>query len=338
MRRQSNVSLKDYSSLRVGGTAKALFVIETEQDAEEVCQTIVAEDLRLRMVGGGTNTFYADGTHEKMALVAVAMNTITQRPSNLEGEIVVADAGVLWDDLVSYAAEKGLWGLEALAGIPGTVGAAPVQNIGAYGSDVAQTIEAVEVFNITTRQYESIPGRACGFGYRSSIFNTIQKGRYIILRVRFWLFPKRRRALPKEYSDEKSMRTPKDVSDCIRAIRAGKIPDYHAFPSCGSYFKNPFVSCAHGKELLEQYPNMPHYTEGDRVKIPAGWILEQVGYKGKRFGHVSLSEQHALILTTDGKATADDVLRVEKEIVEKIEELFHIRLEREPEYVAKSTS
>jgi UDP-N-acetylmuramate dehydrogenase len=279
--------------------------------------------------------FYEDGMHEKLALVQVAMKNITHRPSNLEGTILIADAGAPFDDVVRYAAQEGLWGIEALAGIPGTVGAAPVQNIGAYGSDVAQTIEAVEVFNVTTRQYESLPGRACQFGYRTSIFNTTQKGRYIILRVRFWLFQKRRRPLPREIADEKQSLTPGRVGEHIRRIRAEKIPDYHTYPNCGSFFKNPIIQEDQFLLLQKQYPHIPHFRDGEGIKIPAGWLIEQAGFKGKSFGHVALSGVHALILTTDGKASSFDVLHAEKFIHKHIEDIFGIALVREPEYVTR---
>jgi UDP-N-acetylmuramate dehydrogenase len=329
-----NIELRKYSTLQVGGTARGAYRIEKDEDVATALAEIAKLGAEAYVIGEGSNTYFGDGAHEQLVLLLMAIKGIEVKPSVIEGKIITAGAGEAWDDVVTRAAKEEVWGMEALAGIPGTVGAAPIQNIGAYGTEVADIIEAVEVYDKVKKEIRGIPSRLCGFGYRSSIFNGAERDRYVILRVRFWLHKKRRRPLPKEVVIPKSGEmAPLEVATQIRAIRAAKLPDHHAYPNCGSFFKNPIVSTLHAEKLRKQENNMPEFPATDGVKLSAAWLIEQAGQKGRAWGNVSISPKHALVLTTNGKASAAEVAHAVDEIIKAVQEKFGVTLVPEPNFI-----
>lgn len=329
-----NIALRAYSTLQVGGTARGLYNIEHDEDVPKAFAEIAKLGAHAHIIGAGSNTYFGDGPHDDLVLVRIGMRGIDVKPSPIEGKLLTAGAGEEWDSLVHRAAKEGVWGLESLAGIPGTVGAAPIQNIGAYGTEVADIIEAVEVYDRKNNEIRGIPNRLCGFGYRKSIFSTTEKDRYVILRVRFWLHQKRRRALPKEVVvPQEGEITPEEVGAQIRAIRDAKLPDHHEFPNCGSFFKNPIVPEARANELLQRYPSMPQYPSLEGIKLSAAWLIEQAGLKGRSWGNVAISPKHALVLTTNGNASATEVERAINEITKETREMFGVELVPEPNFI-----
>ena len=329
-----DIDLATYSTLRVGGTAKGCYRATNEDEVKRALAEIAKQGATPFVIGAGSNTYFGDGKHDKLILLQVAIMGMNKKKSPIEGEVFTVGAGEDWDAFVAHAASLGLWGVESLAGIPGTVGASPIQNIGAYGTEVADVIEAVEVFDRKQNEVRGIPGRLCGFGYRTSIFNSSEKERYIILRVRFWLHKKHRRAFPKEVvaSKDKEL-TPSAAGEQIRTLRKSKLPDYREYPNCGSFFKNPLVDDEFAQKLLRANPDMSQFPSQGKTKLSAAWLIEHTGLKGKDWGNVSVSSQHALVVTTNGKAKEKELTRAVREIILAVENKFSVVLVPEPNFV-----
>ena len=253
-----------------------------------------------------------------------------------EGVYVRVGAGLEWDELVAWSVERGLWGLENLSLIPGKVGAAPVQNIGAYGAEAKDTIASVEMFFPEQGAFVTLAAEHCGFGYRESVFKHTLKGRVIITSVTFYLSTV---AAPKlGYGDvEREVEARGGVSltnirEAICAIRRAKLPDTAVTGNAGSFFKNPIVEASVAQNLLEQYPDMPHYptTDTTKVKLAAGWLIDQCGLKGYSEGNVGVHSRQALVLVnTTGNATGSEVIAFAGKVCQTVAQKFGITIEPE---------
>ena len=280
------------------------------------------------VLGGGSNTIFTSS-------FARSVVQSTDRRIERCGDLVVASAGAVWDDVVAWAVERGLQGLENLSAVPGSVGASPVQNIGAYGLEAGDRIEWVEFFDPKTRKVETIAGADCAFGYRESIFKKELNG-CIVLRVAY-----RVNAAPRttdfllDYGDLKACveasgaLTPASVRAAVSAIRAEKLPDPKVLGNAGSFFKNPVISKAQYEELLKKHPDMPHYSVAEGVKVPAGWLIDRAGWKGCREGAVGVHERQALVVVNHGGATGDEILAFSARIEADVEAKYGIALEKE---------
>ncbi len=336
---QENVALAPFTTLRVGGPA--LYFVEASCEAEvtEAFRWAEERDLAAEVLGGGSNLLVPDAGFPGL-VVRLAFTGMEQR-----GEVLDVAAGEPWDGFVDRAITLGLQGVECLAGIPGSVGATPVQNVGAYGQEVAQTIESVRAYDRKTGEFLDLPAAACGFRYRRSVFNGEKAGRYVITRVRFRLHsggePYLGYAdLQRWFAGQAERPGLAEVASAVRAIRGGKgmvlAEDDPDTWSAGSYFKNPVVAAS----LLEgigaaagvQSALVPHWPAGEgRVKLSAAWLLERAGFrKGYVLGAAGLSTKHALALTNRGGATYADLLRLEETIRDGVRERFGVVLEREP--------
>lgn len=323
------IELRNYSGLRVGGTAFGVLEMRNSDEVLKALNIVKEEKLIPYIIGEGTNTCWGDGSHDKLVLlsyVGASMNAWIDG----DGVIIEVEAGMKWDDLVTRAAEYG-FGLEALAGIPGTVGAAPVQNIGAYGSEFADCCVAISGFDIETGEKMLWRKEDCNFGYRSSIFNTTHLGKYLITRVQLRLTRGLCSPLPKEAA---GLSTPLEVAMRIKEVRSLKLPDYKKEFNCGSYFKNPIVDEGVAEVIVQKYPLAPHWSQEGGIKLSAGWLIEQCGFKGKELTpHVKVSEKHALVITTDGNASCNELLSAEGMVVDAVREKFNVTLCREPNLV-----
>jgi UDP-N-acetylmuramate dehydrogenase len=250
---------------------------------------------------------------------------------------VRAGAGENWHDFVCWTLERGWPGLENLSLIPGTVGAAPIQNIGAYGLEMAERFQHLEAVELATGETVVFDRAACRFGYRDSVFKREADGRYLITAVTFRL-PKRWRPVA-HYADvarELEARqmidpTARQISDAVIAIRSRKLPDPGRIGNAGSFFKNPVVDAATFARLAAQHPELPHYVQPDgTVKLAAGWLIERCGWKGKDLGPVGVYERQALVLVNRGGARGEDVLRLARAIRESVRAAFGVELEPEP--------
>jgi UDP-N-acetylmuramate dehydrogenase len=250
--------------------------------------------------------------------------------------LVSAFAGEVWHDLVLYAIQNNLSGIENLSLIPGCVGAAPIQNIGAYGVEVKDTIHSLEAFNIKTKEIEMISTAQCKFGYRDSIFKNDVRGKYIITKVHFNLNTVQQinttyGAIENELHQMGiTQPTIKDVSDAVCAIRNSKLPNPKVIGNAGSFFKNPVIPNQKLNELREIYPTIISYkVDSAHSKLAAGWMIEQCGWKGKSNGNCGVHSKQALVLVNNGGANGTDVYDLSEQIIQSVKEKFSITLERE---------
>lgn len=339
---QQNIPLAPFTTLRIGGPARYFAEVRTEDDLLEAIAFARQNELAVFVLGGGSNLLVSDAGFNGLVLHIALNSAVASRHS---GDLVeyTVPAGADWNAFVLSVCEQGISGVECLAGIPGTVGGTPVQNVGAYGQEVAETIASVRALDLETMSFVALDNAACGFAYRRSIFNTTQRGRYIVTAVNFRFDPSRRVKL--SYADlvryfGTAQPTPLEVYHAVREIRHGKgmliVEGEQDSRSAGSFFKNPVVApeiFAHVTSMLglspEQIPHWP--AEGGRIKLAAAWLLERAGFvKGYAMGNAGISSRHTLALINRGGATAKDLFALRNAIQQKVKSLFSIELEQEP--------
>lgn len=341
---QESVPLAPLTSMRVGGPARYLAETESEDDVREAVRFARARKLPLFVLGGGSNLVVADSGWPGLVL-KVAIGGISSQGSSA---VFDAGAGVNWDDLVAEAVARNCAGVECLSGIPGSVGGTPVQNVGAYGQEVSETIESVRVLDVREDRVSDFDRQACGFRYRASIFNTTERGRYIILRVSFRLIqdgaPSLKYAdLKKHFATATTQPLLAEVREAVRQIRRSKgmliVPGDADCRSAGSFFKNPVLSDAQFQDLARRAElrgvQIPSYPALDaQRKVSAAWLVEQSGFaKGFTLGAAGISHKHALALINTGKASAADIVRLKQKIQKGVQDAWGIVLEPEPVFV-----
>lgn len=279
--------------------------------------TQVKQDgLNWQVLGGGSNTVFVGG-ETNLAIFKMMLKGREVVEDSGDYTLIKVAAGEDWDELVAWTTTQDLVGIESLSLIPGTVGATPVQNVGAYGQEVSQTIKEVAVYDVVNSEFKILTNNECGFGYRDSLFKC-QPGRYIITSVTY--------ALKKS----EPLLATKTRAEVI-SLRQSKLLDPKVVPNVGSFFKNPIVSKEVGERLKEKYPEMvAHTVDEEKVKLSAGWLIEQAGLKGYKKGAFTVSSKHALILTHDGDGTASDLLSVIVTVIDRVKEQFSVQLEPEP--------
>lgn len=332
----SNIPLKNYTTMRLGGPAKFMADARSPQELSELMGRAKNENLPFVILGGGSNTIAHD---EGFAGLVIRMRIMgVDVISEMAGDITLkVGAGEVWDEFVQRAISMHASGIEALSMIPGTVGAAPVQNIGAYGQEVADTIISVDAFDSQTNQFVTLSNQECDFGYRSSIFREHEMGRYGITAVTFRLFktppqPPFYDAVQK-YLDEKgiTLYTPQVIRDAVIAIRMEKLPDPAQLPNSGSFFKNAVIEKWQFSELIEQFPTMPNYEmANDKRKIPTGWLIEQCGLKGQLLHGIRVHTKNALVLINESATGYADLAAAREDIKTAVRAKFHIEIEQEP--------
>jgi UDP-N-acetylmuramate dehydrogenase len=345
---QENTPLAPLTTFRIGGPARFFVEAKSRAEVEEAATFADSRDLPLFVLGGGSNLLVSDSGWRGLVL-KIGISGIEQRPGIAEGRVLFeVGAGESWDRFVAHAIVEQCAGIECLSGIPGSVGGTPVQNVGAYGQEVSETIESVEAFDRRDGQIRELCNEACGFSYRSSIFNTTERDRFIILRVTYALAPGGDPHL--EYADLKRHFAGRDARpnlaetrEAVRHIRARKgmliVPGDPDCQSAGSFFKNPVLTeeqlndlktRASAKKLtIPAYPVLEQ-----RHKISAAWLVEHSGFtRGYEAGRVGISHKHALAIVNRGGATAADVLALKEEIQQRVEAIWSVRLEPEPVFV-----
>jgi UDP-N-acetylmuramate dehydrogenase len=353
MTMQENVPLAPLTTLQVGGAARYFAELNREDDAREAAQFAKTRALPLFVLGGGSNLVIADSGWPGLVL-RIAIGGITTPETDVAGAAVLfsVGAGVNWDDFVAQAVAQNCAGIECLSGIPGSVGGTPVQNVGAYGQEASDTIESVRALDLKHDRIVVLPKPACGFRYRTSIFNTTERGRYIILRVNYRLkrggAPSLKYADLQKYFAEKSAekKTPPsfaETREAVREIRRSKgmliVPGDEDCRSAGSFFKNPVLSVEKFTELAARAESkgleIPSYPALDaQHKVSAAWLVEHSGFsKGYAPGPVGISHKHALALINHGDAKASDIVGLKDEIQHSVHEAWGILLEPEPVFV-----
>ncbi len=288
------------------------------------------------LLGGGSNLILAP--HLEGLLLQPGFSDCELTPG-ADGSVAVrVAAGHDWHALVMALAERGLWGLENLALIPGQCGAAPIQNIGAYGVELAEVLEAVELRYLDDGRAVTLGVEECAFGYRDSLFKGELAGRVMITHLRLRLSTRPRARL--DYGDLGRRvgkdPSPRDVAEAVCAIRREKLPDPRVLPNAGSFFKNPLVSVDRAEALLAEYPMMPHFSQPDgRVKLAAGWLIDQCGLKGWREGPFGVHERQALVLVHHGGGDARGLLAFAERVAERVRQRFAVVLEREPRLMGR---
>ena len=252
-----------------------------------------------------------------------------------ENVFIKCMGGEMWNDLVTFIVNRGLWGIENLTLIPGTVGAAPMQNIGAYGVELKDILENVEAYKIDGGEKKVFSKEECELGYRDSVFKNKLNGKYFITSVTLKLRKKESKntdyKVLKEYLEKNRIKvqSSKDISEAVATIRRSKLPDPKDIGNAGSFFKNVFVTKEKIGSLLSVYPDMPHFEEDGIIKIPAGWLIEQCGWKGKRMGNVGVHERQALVLVNHGGATGREVKDLSDKIISEVYAKFGLKINTE---------
>jgi UDP-N-acetylmuramate dehydrogenase len=343
---QENVPLAPLTTLKVGGPARYFVQAHTIAEVSEAVSLARSRNLALFVLGGGSNLVVSDAGWSGLVL-KIAIPGIEGR-SQGDKSLFEVGAGEEWDHFVAHAVSRNCAGIECLSGIPGSVGGTPVQNVGAYGQEVAETIESVLTLDLKDGQVHELCNEACRFEYRTSIFNTSERGRYIILRVTYMLTPGGEPAILytdiKNYFAGWSMKPSlADTRQAVRQIRASKAmlitPGDEDCRSAGSFFKNPVLSDEQFTELSNraeakglQIPSYPALQA--QRKISAAWLVEQAGFsKGYGNGRVGISRKHALAIVNRGDATAVEVVALEEQIRQRVEDIWDLRLEPEPVFV-----
>ncbi len=324
------ISLRTRNSFGVDQQAARLVEFETPEDLRMFFAAGIPE--KWMVLAGGNNILFT-GDYEGVLLTPVARQIALLSDDGEEVRVRV-DAGVEWDDLVEWAVQRGLWGIENLSLIPGKAGAAPVQNIGAYGCEAKDAIRRVEMYCVETGAMLTLDAAHCGFGYRESVFKHDLKGRVIITAIEIALSHTPRPRLG--YGDvEREVEsrggvTLRNIREAICSIRRAKLPDPAVLGNAGSFFKNPVVEASVAENLLKTYPEMPHYPAPEgRVKLAAGWLIDRAGMKGRREGAVGVHERQALVLVNHGGATGGEVIAFAHKVQETVREKFGIEIDTE---------
>lgn len=336
---QENADLKNYSTMRLGGTARYAAEAGTDQEIQALVKWAKDRNLPFMAVGHGSNIIWRDEGYPGLLII----NRLSGREvlsEDSESALVRAGGGEKWDDLVAWSVEKGFSGIEFLSAIPGTVGAAPVQNIGAYGAELADTLEEVEAYDTQTDGFGGITAEACGFSYRNSRFKSTDRGRFIILAICLRLHKKNPSPPFYEslqgYFNEHQVTsfTPATVREAVIAIRKIKLPDPSVVSNNGSFFTNPIISQEQFDELKQKFSEIKGWPASDgRVKVSAGWLVEQCGFKGVHDGSTGMAtwDHSALVMVNEHAQTTANLLTFRQKILDAVTQKFGITLEQEPE-------
>ncbi|QCX38061.1 UDP-N-acetylmuramate dehydrogenase [Aureibaculum algae] len=331
MQIQQNISLQPYNTFGIDVNAKQFVSIESI----EALRNLLEQEKDFFILGGGSNVLLTNNIDKLVVHIAFKGIEIVEQSDN--DVIVKVAAGENWHQFVLWCIAHNFGGVENMSLIPGNVGTAPIQNIGAYGVELKDTCLTVEAVAIETGKTRTFTNAECAFGYRNSVFKNQLKGRYIITNV-FFKLTKNKHQLNSSYGaiqaelKKNGIENPtiKNISDAVIAIRKSKLPDPADLGNSGSFFKNPVILASEFKKLQEKFPDVPHYKVSDtEIKVPAGWLVEQSGFKGKRIGNTGSHKNQALVLVNYGNATGKEVLALSKLIQKTVFDKFNIAIEAE---------
>ncbi len=336
---RQNVSLKEYSTMRLGGMAAYAIDVHDRNEVAQAVAWAVERNLPILMIGSGSNIVWRDGGFAGL-LIINKIPRFEEQQEDDENYYVTIGAGENWDSVVARTAAKGMTGIEGLSLIPGTTGATPVQNVGAYGQEISQTLVSVEAYDSQTQQVINIPGSECGFAYRTSRFKTSDRGRFFITAITLHLLHKNPEppfyGALQTYFDEHGIReyTPQIMRDAVIAIRSSKLPDPTKVANNGSFFGNPVIDEGTLAQLQADYGPVPHWpTEDGRIKLPAAWLLEQAGFKNVHDPETGMATwpTQTLVLVNEHATSTTQLLAFRQKILDAVQQKFNITLEQEPE-------
>ncbi len=330
---EENKSLKDYNTFHIDVNAKYFVSINNIEELELLVNNNIFKKEKIFIIGGGSNLLFTkdfDGL-----IISIALNGILIIEKDSASVLLEVSAGQQWHSFVEYCVNHNYYGLENLALIPGNAGAAPVQNIGAYGTEQCDRLHSVKIYNLEDKQFQTLSAKECRFAYRDSIFKHELNGKAIVISAIYKLSLHREininyKDLLAEFSGRsiESVTLP-EVFEAVCRVRESKLPDYTKIGNAGSFYKNPVVSQEHFLDLLKKYPEIPNFKSESGVKIPAAYLIEKIGYKGLRKSDAGVYSGHSLILVNYSDASGKDIFNLSEEIIEKVKAEFNIRLERE---------
>jgi UDP-N-acetylmuramate dehydrogenase len=337
--RQADAPLRGLNTFGIDARARVLWRLESLDDLPQLCEALRDDAGKGSaqpplILGSGSNLLIADDPQQPIVQMALRGLRIVQDDGNTV--IVEAAAGEAWDPLVRWTLSQGLAGLENLALIPGTVGAAPIQNIGAYGVELRDHFESLDTVNLEDGTFRSFDATDCAFGYRDSVFKHADAAGRLVTSVRLRL--SRVADLKLDYGEIRTelaeshitAPTPTDVADAVSRIRRRKLPDPTVIGNAGSFFKNPLIDAGQATALAAREPGLPCWPSGDQVKVSAAWMIERCGFKGMRVGDAGVHARHALVLVNHGHARGSEILALASRIRDAVATRFGIRLEAEP--------
>lgn len=336
MQIHTNTPLKSLTTMRIGGPAQFFAEAHTVQDLHALYQDAHAKNIPFFVLGGGSNVIAHDQGYRGL-VVRIRIPGFEVVADDLNTTTIKIGAGENWDSVVQRTVEMRLSGIEAMSAIPGTAGAAPVQNVGAYGQEISETLVSLEAYDTQTSSIVTLQNEDCGFSYRHSIFRGSEQGRYIITSITLALS----KSLPtppfydalQAYFDERNIAifTQQTVREAVTAIRADKLPDPAVKPSAGSFFKNALIESWQAEELLKVHPDAKTFPMGDgRVKVSTGWLIEQTGVKGQLLHGFRVNEKNCLVLINESAQSYADLAAARDEIIGKVRDTFRIQIEQEP--------
>ena len=336
MNTNQHISLLPYNTFGINAKADYFIEYDSIADLQAVLQMDIVKQNRILHIGSGSNLLFLKD-FEGVVLHS-AIKAITGTREDVDSAYLEVGSGVVWDDLVAYCVLNGLGGIENLSLIPGEVGASAVQNIGAYGVEVQDIILEVNAVEIETATVRTFSNEECHYGYRSSIFKNELKGKYIITSVLFRLDKKPKFKLNYQHLEEEVLKCGEvnlqTIRQTIIAVRESKLPDPKVLGNAGSFFMNPIIAKTLFVSLQEKYPNIPHYVVSEtEEKVPAGWLIDQCGWKGKQIGRAGVHDKQALVLVNLGGATGAEIVHLAEQIQSSVKETFGIELRPEVNYI-----
>ncbi len=331
-----DISLRRFNTFGLDYQAEQFVSVSSESEAIHIIQAVLSRKSPYLILGGGSNVLFT-GNYKGM-IVHPEIGGISIEEKKTDYNLISAGGGVKWDSLVEWTVDNGLGGLENLSYIPGSVGASPIQNIGAYGVEVKDTIEKVRAISFEDGSIREFDNSECRFGYRNSIFKQELKGKYLVSRVYFKLATRPKlNLLYGSLVDETNYlggATLKNVRTAIIKIRKNKLPEPEIIGNAGSFFKNPVVDIPAAEMLRKRYPGIPCYDDqSGGIKLAAGWLIDKCGWKGKRAGNTGVHDKQALIIVNYGGATGQEILNLAEEIKKSVWYKFEVELEREVEVI-----
>lgn len=328
-------NLQKFNTLAVPALANFFVSVKNDEELREALAFARTENLPLLLLGGGSNIVLRDNFPGLVVHIKSQGKEVVGE--NDEFVWLKVAAGENWHQLVEYSLDNAFYGLENLSLIPGSVGAAPIQNIGAYGVEIKEMIAELSALNVRSGLSVTFTNESCHFGYRDSIFKQSLKDQYVITSVTFRLhkqprmnltYPALRAALA---GIAESAITPQQISAAVISVRQSKLPDPAIVPNVGSFFKNPVISQSRFDDVKSRYPDIVAYAAGNnQVKLAAGWLIDQAGWRGQMLGGAAVHEQQALVLTNPGKSSSAAVLALAEQIKQSVLEQFGVMLEMEP--------